>query len=224
MPILYKYPERVMFAHIPKTAGTAIYAWFSDNGWIVSNLKLNSPGSKDIFMHQYGIFQCQMEGPQEQGIPPQHATASTYARWGEFTSGFTIVRHPLCRFISEIGYHYKILCLQKKIINPDKKKAIIFAEEFTNHVLHEYNIKNNVRDNHIRPQTDFISDITDILYFEKNWTEYLAQKYQLKGSPPKLNVNAQKYNFSYLLTSETKQKIINFYAQDFTTFGYTSFE
>jgi hypothetical protein len=221
MPILYKYPERVMFAHIPKTAGTSIYAWFADNGWIISNLKLNSPGSKDIFLPRYGIFQCQMEGEQEMGVPSQHTTSSTYLQWGKFTSGFVIVRHPFSRFISELNYYYHILCYQQKIFAPNKKVALLYAEEFINHVFLEYKKNSKVRDNHIRHQSDFISDKTKVLYFEKDWKGYLAEKYKLRGQIPHFNSSNDKVDFSKMITAEKKQLIIDFYKKDFELLGYS---
>ena len=49
MPILEKHGQRVLFAHIPKTAGTSIYLAFAAAGWRILNLSENpEPSDEEI--------------------------------------------------------------------------------------------------------------------------------------------------------------------------------
>lgn len=219
MPILYKGNQRVLFVHIPKTAGVSVYGWFYNNGWRLSNIKFGKMTS-ELFNNNFGVSNFDIEGLQIKGIPPQHAHYQIYKHWGEFTSAFTIVRNPLDRFISEINYYFKLLCHAKKINITSRKAAIFFANDFTINIINSYKDNTYIRENHIRPQIDFISKETEVIFFEKDWISNLSKKYGLMGTPPHINRGENKFSFSNTINNELKEKIIVFYKMDYKAFGY----
>jgi hypothetical protein len=104
---------------------------------------------------------------------------------------------------------------------PNRKSALLYAEEFIKHILLEYKKNPKVRDNHIRPQSDFISEKTEVLYFEDDWKKYLADKYNLHGDTPHFNSRNDRIDFSKMITAENKQMILDLYKEDFELFGYS---
>jgi len=221
MPIFYKGDERVLFSHIPKTAGTSIYVWFADNKWILANHSLSAsfPTGK-IFRARYHILQAQLEGPLETNVSPQHSTALTQKKWGSFTSGFCIVRHPVDRFISELKYFFPYFCSQMKIGHPTEDIAAAYIDRYTRQVFSDFKNDPKIRDNHIRPQVDFISELTEILYYENDWKKWIKTQYGLNGSPYRLNQSDNRIQFRKLINKEILELISDFYHIDFDVLGY----
>ena len=111
MPIFTKDDQRVYFAHIPKTAGSAIYILFLRNGWSLSNVQTGL-GKKRIghrLFKEFGLKDIPFEGDRhgyEQSL--QHAPQNIWAQWGPFTSSFAIVRDPYSKFISGLRYFWSV--------------------------------------------------------------------------------------------------------------------
>lgn len=81
MPIFdHKEIGRVLFIHIPKTAGSSVEKWLQDSGHYCHKVHHTLPMSH------------------------QHATKDIYSKWGHFDYKFAIVRDPLTRFISALAY------------------------------------------------------------------------------------------------------------------------
>ncbi|WP_045213876.1 sulfotransferase family 2 domain-containing protein [Desulfonatronovibrio magnus] len=210
-----------MFAHIPKAAGSSVYLWFLDDGWLISNLGLQeSAGIGLDLKEKFNILQCQIEGPLSNESSVQHSVVSTYRQWGDFTSGFCIVRHPWSRFVSEIRYAFTLACEQSSVSNPTESIAMRFIQDYMLKVFNAFPECKNIRDNHIRPQTDFISEITEVYYLERDWKEQLQAKYDLKGLPPTANKTVLPFDFEPLLDDNIRNMVLDFYHEDFELLDY----
>ena len=131
MPI-FNHPTkgRVLFIHIPKTAGSSINEWLRNAGYKLDKLVSWS------------------------GWDHQHAPKKIYDTWGSFDYKFAIVRHPLDRFVSALGF--------RTIHQKD-------ADKIASDLIKQY--KNDKLPaqwgNHLQPQIDFVDDDTQVFKFEE---------------------------------------------------------
>ncbi|MGM0856560.1 MAG: hypothetical protein ACQEW0_05685 [Pseudomonadota bacterium] len=220
MPILYKGNERVLFAHIPKTAGTSLYVWFAKNKWVIANLNLlPNIGTGVEFKKRFGITQCQLEGVIPTKASPQHATKEYFDGWGEFTSSFCVVRHPLSRVISEIGYTFPSFCVRNGIKKIKEKDVEHYVKSFFEKFI-EPDVESGVLDNHLRSQVDFICSGMPVLYYEGSWKEWLKNKYQLEGELPVLNNSSGGVDFKNFIDSRMESMVFQKYKKDYEILGY----
>lgn len=183
MPI-FNHPDkgRVLFVHIPKTAGSSVEQWLRDAGFTLEKINHWS------------------------GHNHQHATREVYEGWGDFDYKFAIVRHPLDRFVSALGFR------------------TIHAGDADNHA------KNTIKQyhkgilpvgwgNHMQPQVDFISDDVEIFKFEENFFPKLSKIFDIPGPYPHVNKTKTTVQPSHL-SDEVKRHVRIIYDEDYKTFGY----
>jgi len=169
MPLMIKDSRRVMFIHIPKTAGTAIEKSFETSGW---NMK---------FFHAPN----RGHGPDRAPCNPQHWHQGPLRKWaypdGPVTFEFALVRNPFTRLISEMLWREKS---QSAHINQRGYDQEFFQKLDSFGVRHmQQYIKNEAKfqadkelfyrqknmlyaDNHFRPQNHFVRAVTNIYKYE----------------------------------------------------------
>ena len=181
MPIFHHNTRgRVLFVHIPKTGGSSIEHWLRTHG--------------------YGLDKFS----SWEGGGYQHATQQIYSAWGEFDYEFTVVRHPLQRFVSILGY----LGIPK-----DGSNAHAL------YVLKEFDKDNSYLGNHVRPQVQFISDKTEVFKFEDDFFPKIGSALSLPGPFPHVNKKRTNVELSDL-SEQVIKRLRELYREDFQRFGY----
>ena len=202
MPIIQINNQSILYMHIPKTGGTTVEAIFKKQGG--KRLLFNSKPSVDDF-----YFPCS----------PQHfhlTLVKQLCPLDVFDYRFTIVRNPFSRLASEYRNRQRRKYLQGKPI-PD-------FNNWVNDIFIKYTENPWVNDNHIRPQKEFAGDGFDIFRFEdgiENIVNLMRERFKL--SPMKDLPHRQKsVSIPITLDSDTAEKIIEFYKNDFSVFNYST--
>jgi len=218
MPIFRKNTERVLFVHIPKTAGVSVTHWFIKNYWYVTNFSFFSHDKK-LMIDNFGIHTVPLEGVQKQNVSPQHVEAKIYSQWGAFTSAFVIVRHPIDRLFSELKYRYTAYLSTGQLKEDSESVFQSFVHNHIDRMLDLATTTHSINDNHFRPQTDFLAQNVKIIRFEDDWKSFIKNMYNLKSPIPHYN-NLSKFKYQVKLNDKLYHKVIDFYKKDFKTLGY----
>ena len=147
------------------------------------------------------------------GVTIQHVLAKQafeiYKNYN-IAKSFCIVRHPIHRLVSECNYHGTY----GSEINSCAKKIF---ELYRNN-------SSSYRDNHIRPQSDFINEQT--VYFKyENGVDTAINKFfadidgELIHDNTVVNASKKRYNIEQL-NDETINMIREFYKEDFNRLNY----
>lgn len=195
MPLLIEPSERkLLFIHIPKTAGTSLKSKIKKNVNIAFN------------------FEFKNELP----CPPQHFHYELLQRLGitELSNeSFAIVRHPLARFISEYSYRKRV----------DKKFRYIDLLTFSLFIQKSFEKNKYIFSNHIRPQTEFLGPKTKIFKVEDGLEE-VFKCYPQFFEDRKLQEEVQRTNSSnseqIYIDDITIEIVKNIYKEDFCEFDY----
>ncbi|NVK56116.1 MAG: sulfotransferase family 2 domain-containing protein [Alteromonadaceae bacterium] len=195
MPLLIKPDNQtLLFVHIPKTAGTSI------KSRIKSDIKLA----------------LNVEFKQELPCPPQHFHFELLERLG-FASyccdSFAVVRHPLTRFISEFAYLKKV----------DKKFKHVNLLTFALLCKKIYPINKYIFSNHIRPQSEFISNSTRVFKIEDGISHvYDAYpEFFITEKSKQKSVVANKSNSNSIIADSLSANIVQeLYKEDYKNLNY----
>lgn len=213
MPIFTKDQSRVYFAHIPKTAGIAVYIAFIEGGWQIANVTSRDfPGSTlNILKDRFGIETIPLTGRRFRYRGPlQHAPASVWRFWGRFDDRFAVVRHPVAKLRSSLRY-------QHQMFHSDKDLGR-FVRQTLDGLRADTSRTRSTFGGHFRRQSDFITAKTHIFKFEEDWQDALCAHFGLPaGSLPQVNVSRKD---PIDLTPSDLDWIAQFYARDFAKFGY----
>jgi hypothetical protein len=136
MPILYRQSDSVFFYHIPKTGGRAIEEHLRSQK---VRIALHSP---------------KLHGTDKLGFPcsPQHFHAEIVTNLFRdktfFKLRFAVVRHPVDRMLSEY-----------RMFDANLRVSI---HKWVDRSFIRYSTDSYYRDNHFRPQTEFIDQLTAV--------------------------------------------------------------
>lgn len=184
MPIFHhKTLGRVLFIHIPRTGGASIEQWIRNSGYELTKVDYSNP------------------------LDNQHATRETYERWGSFDYKFTVVRHPLSRLISALGF---------------RAIPTTQANAHARSILRKIRIDRVPGDwqPHLIPQVDFIDNDVEVFRFEdKTHLEQIKDKLAFTSECPHENHSKSQIG-SNDLSPELRAQVREIYSPDYEAFSY----
>lgn len=215
MPIFEKNNKLVYFAHCPKTAGSAVYFLFLRDGWSIYNVQTSSKNKGRVgykIFHEFGIEHIPAIGARHgYKWALQHAPASIWSQWAEFSSSFTIVRDPHKRFLSCVKYH----AVANSLAPP--------TQDLINECIDSL-VQCDQEDPDLQPalfrrQVDFTLPKTKKFRFEDDWAKGLQALYGFKSSKlEKVNVSKKS---DLALTNEHIEFVNNYYKSDLDLWNST---
>jgi hypothetical protein len=206
MPILKNSNRTVLFIHIPKTGGTSIERFFAAKGVSVA------------------LWSRDLHGSERQGFPcsPQHFHLSILNAL--FPDSFSdakvaVVRHPVTRIVSEYRHRMGIrLRRGRSVVGFEKWIRASF-----NRAKKDYYFK----DNHFRPQVEFIDKETSIFRLEEgleNPIRHIAQALSVSLSDTiEIPVKNSGIEMDVDISPVAATLIEEFYVDDMKEFGYFGF-
>jgi len=209
MPTFVKDDRALLFVHVPKTGGTTVESMLKDAGWSM------------------GFWSRLQDEPKGQTrlrtCSPQHYHAALLrqvVRIARFDHIAVIVRHPEARFRSEFAWAHR----NKPEVAGDEKTV----EEWARRVTTNYAKDHFLRDNHIRPQAEFVLPGSAVFKFEDGLADVIAKMNAnwdlgLAATVPHEKNSGTKGAISsrdVVLNDATRALVREFYAADFEAFGY----
>jgi len=202
MPLYLNNKRNVLFIHIPKTGGTTIENWLYKTG-----------DFKQLLFSEHILKDTRVTG--------QHFGFETLENLiGDLNTKdlykFAIVRNPYDRLISEFFYRVKIkdLTLGEK---PEK-----YFSSWVDCTFKMYKNDNSILDNHLRPQSYFVSD--DVVCFKlengiENAISQVAQELQLEKAK---SIESKKVGEKkeVVWSKSALDKVHELYECDFKNFEY----
>lgn len=180
------------FAHIPKTGGTSV------------SVALREAGAQQAFhfVRRVGGMRCS----------PQHfhdELAHTVVPAGFYDSAMTVVRNPYSRIISEYRYRMGL------------EGDVPSFDEWAARAISDFEADPYVLDNHIRPQTAFVSGEMTVFRFEDGLESVVEHASTLLGLPaPRIAHHKRSAKSDMTVSRSTVELIREFYAEDFRRFDY----
>jgi hypothetical protein len=204
MPLYLNNEQAVTFLHIPKTAGTTIESW------------LNGAGSFQQLLFSQKKLDDMLVTPQHLGYDTLTELTKSLNRPFEYK--FTVVRNPFDRIVSEFFYRIKIGNIQLG------GNAESLFSAWIVHNLKKYQKTPELLDNHLRPQSYYVSNDVEIFKFEDGIENVLSSVGDRIGIQGNVEVKPQKVGEkkSVRWSSTAIQMVLELYEQDFERFDYSN--
>lgn len=195
MPVAVVNGRSVLFVHIPKTGGSSVERYLSRHGSVLLQGNGRDAGLRCSAQHLHA-----------------EALASIDAADGHDWS-FTIVRHPVARLVSEYRYQMR---------KPGWLRSRLSFAGWLSYALSRRAIDPWYRDNHFRPQHEFVLPGMEILRFEDGVDACLRRIGDRLGTPAPATPIREKPSapVPLVLTPRALSRITETYARDFADFGY----
>lgn len=195
MPVFTRENQKILFIHVPKTAGSSINKLFLKNGFEMSYY---SEGSINRYKNLCG---------------PQHMDQKLLKEEfdnKDFTYVFSVYRDPIDRHLSEFTWAPWGL-MGRDIYTPE------LFEEWCPKIFKEYKTNPYRFDNHIRPQNEFFDEIVDVYNFDtiSSIPIKLCEKLDLKIIELPYERSSRKKDKEYIIYEDTIELIENFYKRDY---------
>lgn len=201
MPLYQIGQTRVLFIHIPKTAGTALDAHLAALGPAIFNTSIiaNRSRRRNVNLrHLHGDLLRQVFFPQM----IDHA--------------FTVVRHPVARAISEYRYQRRAAGLHLT------RWRMAGFNSWLHYSLRHTEANPDYRDRHFRPQVDFLCFDCAVHRYEDGLEAVMAGVSAAAGLdipflPAPRNISPHR---PVHVSQSSLDLIAKVYAADFDRFGY----
>jgi len=207
----------LFFVHIPKTGGSSIEAYLRAKG------ALALEGSR-----RYGWSRT----------TPQHLHREIYAEWVPpefYDHGFAVLRDPKARLMSEfrmragpvgaklrpIGWvrmaRNRAAGRPTYAVRVRKRREVLDFDAWVPRVFAECGRDPFYKDNHIRPQRDFVDPAHRLFRFEHGLDPVFRWIDAVSGTPPVPGAFHEKRSAPLAITcsSSTDRAIRDFYAEDY---------
>ncbi len=198
MPVYTLAGRRVLFMHVPKTGGMAVSAVLQAAGAMRFDAPLGA-GRRSRFQ-------------------PRHATADTVAQvfdpdW--FDYAFLIVRDPVQRAISEYRYQRRKAGLHLA--------RVLGFDQWLNISLGRAKNTPGFRDNHFRPQVDYLWPGSQVFRYEDGLALPLRALSALTGLDlvSGLSVKNPSPSLQIAPSAQSRAALQTAYRRDFEEFGYS---
>jgi len=219
MPISYRY--KIIFIHIPKTAGTSIE-------YMLGTDTLNEFYTKGQYDERLRLLPTNKFTLEEYTMCAdknrQHYTYREISKLIGFDTlntfkKISIVRNPYSRLVSEYNF-------RKTLYIPG---VTSFSDLVRNKLSLDKITRNRVYDGHLETQTSFLVNeqgnfnSIDKIYTFENINECVNDVNIITGKHeyPHLK-NSNISNWEQYYTPELKELVYNFYKEDFVNFNYSS--
>ncbi|AIY16051.1 sulfotransferase family 2 domain-containing protein [Pimelobacter simplex] len=206
MPVFFKDDKKVLFIHVPKVGGTTMERMFRASGW---QMRFHATSTTEPNVRP--LRRC----------TPQHyhgALLREVFNLQRIDLTFMLVREPLARFRSEY--------VMRNADNPRVDAASV--EAWADRVLKVYEVNPYVRDNHIRPQHEFAVEGTVVHRLEDGLDVAADDIARRLGTPLRRDVERGQVSHDKAgvpssaveISPALEERLREFYAEDFRTFGY----
>lgn len=193
---LFRHNDRIVyFCHIPKTGGTSI------NDAILAA----------------GVKRCLHYGSRFDGFSKstlQHIHADIHkciVPESFYDDSFAIIRHPFARLVSEYFYRRKRGYAKRKF------------NYWVNAALDKYETNPYIFDNHLRPQTEFLTKSMKVYKLEDGLQaplQAISKSLGIQLPKQDWHTNKTKQRNPVVWTTETKKRAFDFFKVDFKTGNY----
>ena len=210
MPILCVGSRKILYIHVPKTGGT----------WVHRLLKSYGP-----------VFGASGFAWRD-GMPcnPQHYHStllihaySTNRKTHEhdFDYVFMTVREPIARLRSEFRHRMgKGRTMQVR----ERLRWPISFSRWALRALSDYSANPYIHDNHIRPQSDFLTFNPEVFRLEDGLNVVRSRLDAITGlrgtAPTDAENESSRICADYSLSADAESRVRDFYSMDFDKFGY----
>lgn len=192
---------RIMFVHIPKTAGSSVTNYMVGRFGrpILTNTTTFKPGYR-----VRGFV-----------TPPGHFTAQDLIEFlpADLDMAFAICREPISRLISE--YRYQKLGGGRLASN---------FSRWLHFVLAAAKQDPRIYDNHIRPQTDFLFEACEVFRLEDGLDALVQRLDDVAGDVSEDKIqhanSSEAVKESVVVTKTDAERILEFYYKDYDLLGY----
>lgn len=185
------------------------------NGRTVFFVHVPKTGGTSVENTLAGVGQIALHRkPFRDWVPPQHWHAEIYSVTvpiGFYDIGFIVCRNPFTRLVSEFRHRAR----------KDRVRIMGF-DRWAATVLDAYSRDAYILHNHIRPQSEFLTQGIEIHCFEDGLQATVDRIANFCGlsAAPKVRRDNVSIRLKVEMSRNMARRIASFYASDFSRFGY----